>query len=230
MLIFLHGFLGNKRDWKPLFEYLPRQIERLAIDLPGHGQQPFYRDLIGHVKRRIDQVGARQLVGYSAGGRLALLLKDQFPSDFDRIIVLAGHPGLTHPQERALRWQQDVVWSERLRTLPFLQFLKLWYAQPIFGSLQKKEGLLHALILQRCQQNQTALASFLEEFSLGRMHAPTLYPNTLFICGEEDLKYRALYHTLPAFVKVEIMAQSGHLLPLENPKGCADAITRFLLN
>lgn len=230
MLVFLHGFLGSKRDWLPLFHCLPPDIPYTALDLPGHGDAPFHPDIIGTIKQQLDELSAKHLVGYSAGGRLALALKDRFPDAFEKIIVLSGHPGITNPQDRALRWEHDQVWIEKLRTLTLNRFLELWYAQPLFESLHKKKELLHQIILQRSKQDPSALAAFLEVFSAGRMPAPSLHPNTLFVYGEEDLKYRAIYHTLPPFVAVQEVAGSGHILPLENPERCRNAIIHFLKN
>lgn len=230
MLTFLHGFLGNKSDWQPLFECLSPKMTHSAIDLPGHGNTPFHPDIIGYVKKNLDSLGTKHLIGYSAGGRLALALKANFPEAFGCTIVLSGHPGIADPQERKVRIAQDQIWIERLRTLSMDRFLELWYAQPIFASLRKKELLFQEVMRKRLVQDPIMLSHFLETFSTGLFSPPKLYPDTLFLCGEQDLKYRHLYLILPSFIKVQYLAGSGHLLPLENPQGCADAIFQFIQN
>lgn len=228
MIAFLHGFLGTKEDWQPLFSCLSSKISYFAIDLPGHGTAPFSTDIIGTVKKKLDSLGTRHLIGYSAGGRLALILKALFPKTLDYTIVLSGHPGIADPEERAIRLQQDQDLAKRLRALPIQEFIDLWYAQAIFASLRKKESLFHAVTKKRLLQNPIALSFFLETFSTGLFSPPKLYPNTLFLHGDEDLKYQALYRILPSFVTVQCVRGSGHVLPLENPRGCADAIMRFI--
>lgn len=230
MFVFLHGFLGTKADFEPLFNCLPNSIERIAIDLPGHGSEPMSEDVVEAVKKQIDQIGAKNLVGYSVGGRLALALKTRYQNDFEKVVVLSGHPGLSNPQESEERWKRDQVWIERLQTLSINQFLKLWYEQPLFESLHKRPELLRTIIEKRAQQNVAGLISFFRAFSLAKAPTCNLYPNTLFVCGEEDLKFRQLYHTLPPFIQREVVPQSGHILPLENPQGCADAIVNFLIS
>ncbi len=167
MLVFLHGFLGTKDDWQPLCNCLPSKFLYSAIDLPGHGTTPFSIDIIGKVKKTLDILGAKHLVGYSAGGRLALALKACFPNTFARTIVLSGHPGIANPKDRLIRYKQDLIWAKCLRTLPMQEFLDLWYMQPIFASLRKKESLFRTVIEKRLIQDPIALSLFLETFSTG---------------------------------------------------------------
>lgn len=228
MSLFLHGFLGTKADFDPLFKFLPDSLKPVAIDLPGHGETPFNDDVVSFVKNACDRLKIRHLIGYSLGGRLALALKAHFPSAFDKTIILSGHPGLSDEKERVERWKKDLYWIEKLKELPFQEFLHLWYQQPIFASLQKDQKQLEAIIERRLKQNREGLIALLHNFSLAKTPLYPLHPQTLFVCGEEDLKFRALYHTLPPFVKTKVLANAGHILPLENPKGCADAIVDFI--
>ena len=36
-VLFLHGFLENRRMWHDLKSALPRTVRKISLDLPGHG-------------------------------------------------------------------------------------------------------------------------------------------------------------------------------------------------
>jgi 2-succinyl-6-hydroxy-2,4-cyclohexadiene-1-carboxylate synthase len=99
MLLFLHGFLGQKEDWDPLRSQM--QYPSKAIDLPGHGETPMANDIALAVKKQVPS--ASFLIGYSAGGRVALELKERFPSNYDHLILLSTHMGLANETERKHR-------------------------------------------------------------------------------------------------------------------------------
>jgi pimeloyl-ACP methyl ester carboxylesterase len=50
---------------------------------------------------------------------------------------------------------------------------------------------------------------------------------TLFIYGEEDLKYRELYCKLPKTVSVRSIKNCGHCVHLENAPDCAKEILNW---
>jgi 2-succinyl-6-hydroxy-2,4-cyclohexadiene-1-carboxylate synthase len=65
MIVFLHGFLGQKSDWDQVIEWLPHPC--IAFDLPGHGSSSIDFDLFS----QLDKLPPFHLVGYSMGGRIA---------------------------------------------------------------------------------------------------------------------------------------------------------------
>ena len=100
-----------------------------AIDLP-----PFADDIAEAIKQEVGR--ADFVIGYSAGGRIALELKARFPDSFDRVIAISAHPGLINDDEKAKRRSIDEKWIELLETVPFEYFLEKWYAQPLFAPLK----------------------------------------------------------------------------------------------
>ncbi|NGX47053.1 MAG: 2-succinyl-6-hydroxy-2,4-cyclohexadiene-1-carboxylate synthase [Chlamydiae bacterium] len=219
MILFLHGFLGQKEDWDPLLSYLPFPTK--AIDLPGHGKSPMALDIALAVKEQVPS--APFVVGYSAGGRIALELKMRFPKDYGELILLSAHPGLTNKQERKKRMEQDQQWIEMLAREPFDHFLEKWYDQKLFQSF-KKSGQFSALLKRRKQQNPAHLAQFLMQYSIARKKPSEVPPDAILIHGEEDLKYERVYRKLTRVNKVYPIKNAGHAVHLENPKACAEVI------
>jgi len=230
-LIFLHGFLGGKEDWEEVIAELKEDYCCYAFDLPGHGSSPFEEHLLESLFLSFCSLKLLPcpVIGYSMGGRLALFLKEYFTEQFKGIVLLGAHPGLNEAVEKKFRWHQDLNWSSMLETQPFDAFLEAWYEQPLFVSLKKQPELYNKIIERRRKQNPLYLASILRNFSLSLQ--PVLkqfHPDTLFLYGEEDLKFADLYQNhLPKTVKKEEI-NGGHALLLENPKGVAKKIKEFL--
>ncbi len=221
MLLFLHGFLGQKEDWDFLRAQLP--FPSCAIDLPGHGESPIAEDIALAVKGQIPS--ADFVIGYSAGGRVALELKERFPKDFGKLILISAHTGLKSEEERKERWKIDQQWIEMLTCAPFESFLEKWYDQKLFQSL-KNSTYFSALLERRKKQNPTFLAQFLLQYSIAKKKPSQVYPGTIFICGEEDLKYATAYRRLNRLHTTYEIKNAGHAIHLENPKACAKVIEK----
>jgi 2-succinyl-6-hydroxy-2,4-cyclohexadiene-1-carboxylate synthase len=192
-LCFLHGFLGTQEDWKAVIGWLPG-IACTALDYPF----AIPKDAI--------------LVGYSMGGRIAL----RYPNPK---IVISSHPGLQTSQEREQRGQQDQQWIEMIQTVPFATFLENWHAQPLFESLREHPNFPQ-ILARRLKYDPAKAIQQLQNESLSLQQQ--LYSDAVFVYGEKDLKYGALYTKLG--INALKIKGGGHAIHLENPRGCAEAI------
>lgn len=223
-LIFLHGFLGAKEDWAEMLPFFEEQYHCIALDLPGHGSTPYSDEILSALKEAVQIYAPATFVGYSIGGRIALQLQEYASS----VVALSAHPGLATLNEKEARWKIDEEWSERLLRFPFEKFLDEWYAQAVFRDLQNKPEFLESLIKRRKEQDPAALSRVMQQLSLAKMPATEFSLPTLFVCGEEDLKYRELYARLPKIVAVSSIRNSGHIVHLEKPKECAEIILNWV--
>jgi len=223
-LIFLHGFLGCKEDWRELLPFFEKRYYCLAFDLPGHGKSAYSETLLKTVHEEMSQFSAKPLcIGYSMGGRIALQLQDTF----SKMVLLSAHPGLLSEEERGAQEQRENTQIEELLSMPFEAFLEKWYAQPLFSTLSS--SLRQELLKKRKNQNPALLAQILKQLRLSSQpRTSTLSCPTLFIYGEEDLKYRDIYCTLPPQIAVRSVPHAGHAVHLENPAACAQQITFWL--
>ena len=141
-VLLLHGFLGRGADWAPASERLAETRRVMAPDLPGHGRGGDWglgTGDWGHaaealdvaVPRRgsmqwaADRLAARleapaDVVGYSMGGRLALVLALRHPECVRRLVLLSASPGLKTAEERALRRASDAALA-RARSWPTIR-------------------------------------------------------------------------------------------------------------
>ncbi len=189
-LAFLHGFLGDKEDWADVISRL-QDYSCTALDYPFVVPE----DAIA--------------IGYSMGGRIALSLPQ--PK-----IVISAHVGLTSGHEERKIWEDH--WLHRLQALPYEEFVRLWYAQPLFASFD-------APLKRRLAQ---APEKALEQFENHRLSKqPLLLPqNAYYIYGEQDKKYDDLYNQFS--LNAIAIPRSGHVCHIENPEECARAIRSHL--
>ena len=192
-VVFLHGFLGAADDWLPVMGALHAAGRRcVAIDLPGHGGSSGV-DGSGE-PARVDAFSAEavvealaqlleqlcpvpcDLVGYSLGGRLALLLAVRHPHVAARCAVVSASAGLRDVPARAQRAAADDVLAKTLLRLGRRDFVEHWYGQSIWESLRRHPCF--AAVRDRRQQGRkdqqdedralTALAAALSGLSVGR--------------------------------------------------------------
>jgi len=198
----------------------------IAVDLPAHGNSPLVSDTIGCVKETVSSLGEMPfLVGYSLGGRIALRIGQELKLPVSGSFAISSHPGIDCPEEKTKRIEEDLVWGEHLRRLPPEEFLRLWYARPVFSSLRNKPLLLEELVEKRLFQNPEELSTLMQELSLGKQKRISSFSeNVRLLYGEEDTKFKNLYDSLEAPVKKIEIQGAGHTVLVENPKLCAEVL------
>lgn len=200
-MVFLHGFMGSRRDWDGIASSLSQYCFCLVPDLPGHGgstgrlDQTWDMDSAARsVIALLDSLQIRQsyLTGYSMGGRLGLYLALHYPQYFPRVLLESASPGLKTAAERSARITQDETLAARLQQEDFPTFLQSWYCQPLFQSLQSHPGFSE-MLARRGENNPAALAKSLREFGSGAQ--PPLWERLaghkmplFLVVGEKDIK------------------------------------------
>lgn len=214
MLTFLHGFLGSPNDWNDL--NLPGKF----LILPGHQNRPLDLSIIDK-----DIPSKTTLIGYSLGGRLAMHFAKKYPNRIEKLIILSANPGLE--TGRSQRIVMDERWAKILELEGLNTFLKNWYAQPLFATLNKKK------LLDRDKHNPIYLARILRELSPAKL--PSLWNDLnnfsfpmLFLFGKNDEKYQDVSKRLSKNFNVKMVPKSGHSVHIENPEFCSQAIQTFL--
>ncbi|MFB9865353.1 alpha/beta fold hydrolase [Rufibacter immobilis] len=86
VLVFLHGFCESKDLWTDFTKPLQHKFRVIALDLPGHGENPPAHDYSMENQARQVRETLRQLqvdkcllVGHSMGGYVSLALAELFP-------------------------------------------------------------------------------------------------------------------------------------------------------
>ncbi|MDQ7051540.1 MAG: 2-succinyl-6-hydroxy-2,4-cyclohexadiene-1-carboxylate synthase [candidate division KSB1 bacterium] len=245
--LLLHGFLGNCADWQSVAAHPDFDLDALAPDLPGHGLTEAPSGAEGHgmtaTARALIDLLEREafspcgLIGYSMGGRLALYLALQYPEHFDWLVLESASPGLDSKDARAARRQHDARWIERLQTRSLPEFLREWYAQPIFASLREHPDFPH-LLQRRLRNRAEGLIQSLRHMGTGVM--PSLWPKlaelsvpTLLLAGERDPKFVTILsdmHSRCKNARFVVAKDTGHTIHFEHPDLFVKTIHEFIQN
>ena len=241
-ILFLHGFLGSSSDWLPVAHRLRAAWHCVLVDLPGHGraqfpEQPELYTLPGAAQAVLD--GVQQpvhLVGYSMGGRLALQLALQHPERFLSLTLISASPGLPTASARAARRRADDALAAALEQDGLNAFLTTWYAQTLFGNLQRKPALWRRLLSRRRKNCAAELARMLRGGSVGRQtsrwsHLKKLRLPVLLLAGQQDEKYVQLMRPMSVHIpgaELRVVPGASHAVVEEQPARVARALEKFL--
>lgn len=246
-VVFLHGFLGDHRDWHGVIIRLGGSFECTAVNLPGHGRSLAAPDdsvyamdaTAGSVLRTLDRlgVGRAAFVGYSMGARLALYLAVHHPGRVERLVLESGSPGLRTEDDRAARVAHDRQLAEELAGGDLAEFLDRWYRQSMFETLRAQDDVFEALMLRRLEGSPHGLAGSLRGMSPGAQPAlwdrlPLLGIPALAIVGGRDEKYVQIAGDMARVcptMRVETVDGCGHNVHAENPAEYTQRIRPFLL-
>ena len=164
-LVFLHGFSGDCHEWQEVGEAFA-DYSRLYVDLPGHGGSATisvdgFDDVTDLLCKTLVSYNILNfwLVGYSLGGRVAMMAACQELAGLCGVVVEGGHPGLQNAEQRAERQRSDRQWAQRFRTEPLTAVFADWYQQPVFASLNDDQR--RELVALRSNNNGATLAAML---------------------------------------------------------------------
>ncbi len=245
-IVFLHGFLGCGEDWAPIAQALAPAYQCLCVDLPGHGRSVGGSDgdytFLETAARIIEDVADEArlntfvLAGYSMGARLALYTGMHFPMRIDGLILESGTGGIEDEPDRGARAERDAELAHRIEAGDFGAFLREWYAQPLFATLQERPDLLERMLARRRCNSPAELARALRGMGTGQMaplweewsanHLPAL-----LIAGEHDTKYVDLAGRLAGEcgeAESAVVPNAGHNVHAEQPESYTTLLRRFL--
>ncbi len=236
-LVFLHGFTQTHHHWhrcaQLIDDRLPNAAALAFVDLPGHGLSGQDRtEITPGVVRMVELAGRGTYVGYSMGGRAALLAALSGGDQVERLVLVGATPGIENEALRIERQQLDDQRAARLEQIGLERFLDEWLAAPLFATLPLDEqGLVH-----RRRNTVDGLANSLRTWGTG--HQESIWEQldqieipVLVIAGELDAKFTEIAHRmaerLPDATLVAI-AGAGHAAHTERPAATADAVAEWL--
>jgi len=246
-LVLVHGLGGAAVNWTLLAPELARRRRVLAVDLPGHaGSDPLpaapslapYADRLGDLVERAGFASA-DFVGHSLGGLIALRLA-QRRSELVRSVVLAAAAGITSSTRWAERMLALFGWLQpgrRIsphwrkvagsRTLRQAVFGYWGAADPAGLSSRAVEGLLRDVNLHTDTDSAwRALARDDPRHDLHEVRCPCL---VLWGARDNQLPLEdAFDYARRLGAPLRVIADTGHLLIVERPDACLDAIESFL--
>ncbi len=226
-LLYLHGAVGQK-GWAPFLERLSRKFKVYAPYIPGYGDASGLEhladltDLTLYHLALLDalEVSRAHVVGHFLGGMIAAEMAAFSPSSVNRLALVspAGVWRDEEPVADLLALNADEL-KDRLAATP--------------EGASSIDGLADSLARDR-MQDIAAAGKFLwplPDRGLNR-RAYRIKAPTLILWGEQDRinppSYAADFKGLIGGARTDTIANTGHLLMLEQPDAFADVVSAFL--
>lgn len=245
-VLLLHGFACGKRMWTHQIRALKQRFRVIAYDQRGHGLTDaptaaggysaslLARDLAGVLDAlRIERAA---IVGFSLGGGPALALAAKKPERVSRLVLADVGAGADDPvkiEAMARRWidlvrrgDVDELVCDMLRS----ELFKI-YARRSLRRRNHMAALIRATPLDGLRFTLSEVLAKRKSLfrSIGVLQS--IQAPTLVAVGEFDYACskaaRLLAQTIPN-ATLEIIANSGHMAPLEQPAAFNAALLDFL--
>ena len=236
--VFLHGFTQTHHHWHDVAHRLAAHTDRPAalafVDLPGHGLAA--DDVAGSIDtvgpRLVALAGAGTYVGYSMGGRIALVAAATGDARVERLVLIGATPGIADAAERNARHDLDETRARHLEEVGVDTFLDEWLAQPMFEGLPPDP----AALAHRRGNTVAGLAHSLRSYgtgaqtplwdALGAIEVPVLV-----LAGERDRTFTAFGEAMATRLPRGTFApvpDAGHAAHSERPVTTAALIATWL--
>jgi pimeloyl-ACP methyl ester carboxylesterase len=246
-LVLVHGLSGAAVNWSLLTPRLAESRRVLAVDLPGHaGSEPLpaapslapYADRVARAAA-MEGFERADYVGHSLGGLVAVRLAIRQPEAVRRL-VLAAPAGITSSTRWAERVLAFVGWVQPGRRIS--PYWRLVARQPplrtaVFGHwfaadpqalppLAVAATLAHVNLHTDTESAWRALIRDDPRPDLHLVKSPALL---LWGSSDNQLPFDdAVDYARRLRAPLRVVADCGHLLVIERPDACLDAIEGFL--
>jgi 2-succinyl-6-hydroxy-2,4-cyclohexadiene-1-carboxylate synthase len=194
-------------------------------------------ETIDAVAEVIDSVGPPiPLLGYSQGGRIALLVALDHPQSISRLVLISATAGIEATSERSGRAEADRELAARIASMTLNAFLDEWTTSTVAAVTYPSAAEAQADRSVRAENTPEGLSHAL--IALGQGAQPAVWDRlaslsmpVLVVHGERDTKYAGIANRMARSIPdctVVSIEQAGHNPLIENPDATHTAISRFL--
>lgn len=224
-LVLVHGFMGGSAQWGPQQSGLSDDIELLAIDLPGFGENNHLETIntiggfadwvIEDLRKR--NIKRYHLLGHSMGGMIAQEIALRDPDRVDHLVLYAtGAQGVLPGrfetiEESKTRARVDGASATARR------IASTWFLDQESASAYENCAAIAE------QSAPDAIAAGLDAMQnwTGTSNLPTILPKTLVIWGDRDRTYKwqqifLLWESIP-HTNLAVVPECAHAVHLEKP-------------
>ena len=227
-MLFIPGFMQRGDAWRPVAELLPERYPSRMLDHAEHTLEGRLGEILSS--------GARVLVGYSLGGRLALRAALRSPDSFTAVVLVGSTAGIEEVPLRRARAEADERLASWIEAASMEDVVSVWERQPLFAD--QSDALVDAQRPGRLAQDQRSLALLLRTAGQGVLEPvwhelSQLDLPVLAIAGARDDGYtraaKRIASTAPRG-RAAIVEEAGHAAHLQRPDEVARLLTDFLDN
>jgi len=227
--VLLHGFAGDPTTWRRTGEFLADQgFEVVAIELPGHGNQPFRASDLNEMAADLITTlpnpasGKFHLVGHSLGGALSIIIAASVPDRIASLTLLAPFGIGTYINQSFLDGIVAAETSDALeRELRKTTARPLSYSKSALAAMLevKRTDTLQALhrIMARDGVQQLFLVPKLEKMNM---------PVRIFFGRQDQILRWQECLSLPGKIGLHLF-DTGHMPHWEDPSEVLPVLARF---
>jgi pimeloyl-ACP methyl ester carboxylesterase len=233
-LVFLHYWGGTHRTWSQVAAELQSSYRIVTYDMRGWGRSEAAENgysiaaLAGEATALIEHLGLRKyvLIGHSMGGKVAQLVASRNPAELVGLILVApATPTPSHLSEDA-KQQQVHAYDNRETVTQTIAFLTARTPDAETVEQIVEDSLSGTPEAKLAWPTSAMLEDISPEVS--KITVPTLV-----LAGERDQMDSVEQHRREVIARIsgarlEIISDSGHLLPIDEPVRTARAIDQFV--
>ena len=234
-LVFLHGFTQTHHHWHRCAHLTAERLgwPTLAFaDLPGHGLSATDRTGLADTPLAV-AAGPGIYVGYSMGGRFALVAASADTTALDALVLIGATPGIDDEAARADRRTLDQQRADTLRRTGTREFVDDWLNAELFAGLPVDP----AGRAQRYRNTPDGLASSLELAGTGTQAPlwstlPQIEIPVLVLAGARDDKFTEIGQAMAAALAqgtFRPVPDAGHAAHIEQPRTSAGLIADWIV-
>jgi 2-succinyl-6-hydroxy-2,4-cyclohexadiene-1-carboxylate synthase len=238
-LVALHGFTFTGEQFSSLADMLGREV--IAPDLPGHGLNA---DAATDVDQVVDAVCTLTsslgqpipLLGYSQGGRIALLTALHCAASIERLVLISANAGIETEQLRRNRATQDDALAARIELIGMERFVDTWTTEGLTSTEDLDRASRERDREIRMANTTQGLAQALRGYGQGVQPVvwsdlPDLTMPVLVVAGAEDDRYRdiatRMAEQIPA-AELVVVPDARHNPMADQPEATVEAISAFV--
>lgn len=238
VLALIHGFPLDATLWDEQ-RALTSHLRLLSFDLPGFGAHhaaPPPTDLAGfaeHVRAVLDAAGVERVIlgGLSMGGYIAFECWRRFPQRVEALLLCDTRAEADGDEARANRARGLAAMREGRRT-ELLEGMLDKLLSPQSRAAGRPAAATRAMMHRASDAAISAALAALRDRADATPTLATITVPTLIVCGEEDALTpppvsRAMHEAIRDS-ELALIADAGHLAPLEQPLAFNAAVARWL--
>ncbi len=213
----------------------------IAPDLPGHGlssERPTdVPSAVQGVRVVLDELAEPSpLIGYSQGGRMALLSAIGGHPKITSLVLISSSPGISNTLEREARIAGDRELAEQIMHDGLEAFIASWTSNGLTSTSHHGTEFRRWDTAVRLENSARGLAAAVSGYGQGaqpsvwRELAGLTIP-VLLVAGRSDERYVSISENMAELIpdsEIEIINDAGHNPLADQPERTCEAVSGFL--
>jgi pimeloyl-ACP methyl ester carboxylesterase len=238
-IVFLHGFLENKKMWNAFVPEFSKKYRVIAIDLLGHGNT----ESLGYVHTMEDHADMVQtvlselrlrkavLIGHSMGGYVALAFAELYP-DFMKGLVLLNSTPCADSNERKTNRDRAIKAVKQNHT----NFIRLSVANLFSENNRERfESEIESVKEEALKTPLQGIVASLEGMKIRKNREVLFYFSTFpitLVLGKQDpvLNYEESIEQIKGSTVELVTFADGHMSSIENRDELMGVLSGFFKN